>query len=167
MSSLALSFNYSFAGSLRSCGDLLKNTKINTLYIKNIRFLKKSVADASFRGGFLNLSSDNYFYLEYTHFKKSFMFYVTLVLLFILVGILDIFSYSNSALSLMVYLLFIVLILLLVLYTPASVADKLNELEHHLITFSSLKNKSAAAASSLLNVSAGLKANLNLTFFIV
>jgi hypothetical protein len=165
------SFNYSFADKTRLYVDLIKNTRITTLYIKNIKFFKKSISNILYFVFFpsenlLNLVYKNG-YLQYFFTKRGYLFYVTLAILFAAVGVSDVFPYSNSALSLMVYLIFIILILLLILYTPSAVANKLNDIESYLITFSSLKNKSVIVVSNLLSVSSELKLNLNLVFFVI
>lgn len=103
--------------------------------------------------------------LQYLKPKKYYLFYVTLVSLFLIIGVLDTFFFSNLAFSLMIYLLSIVLVLLLVLYGAPLVLDVIDELESHLISFSSIKNRSLSTAIILLNVSSGLRINSNLSFF--
>jgi len=154
---LILDFNYS--------SFFIKSSLHNYLLRANRRLSK--------RGAYLlNLSS--YFsvtpntqseILQYLKPKKYYLFYVTLVSLFLTIGVLDIFFSSNSAFSLMVYLLSIVLVLLLVLYGAPLVLDAIDELESHLVSFSSIKNKSLTTTITLLKVSLGLKINSNLSFF--
>src|SRR5689334_22862047 len=121
-----LSFNYnSFIFRFRIHNYLLR---ANRRLLKKIRFslnLLDSSVDEDAR-----LDA-----LQYPRYKKYYLFYVTLVILFAGIGVLDIFFSSNSASSLMIYLLSIIIILLLSFYGSLSVLNTISEIEFHLISF--------------------------------
>lgn len=159
-------FNYLFSILDFNYSSFFIKTRFHNYLLRANKRLSK-------RGEYL-LNLSNYFSvvpntqpetLQYLKPKKYYLFYVTLVSLFLTIGVLDIFLFSNSAFSLMVYLLSIILVLLLILYGAPLVMGAVDELESHLISFSSIKNKSLSTTITLLKVSLGLKINSNLSFF--
>lgn len=102
---------------------------------------------------------------QYLKSRRLYTFYVTLVILFVVTGVLDIFFFSNSAFSLMVYLLSIALVLLLSMYSSKLVLNAVSAAELYLISFSSLKSKSLSIAYGLSKVTSGVKTGLSSIFF--
>jgi hypothetical protein len=146
----------------------LNRNSFSSFYRKHCIYISSLLSNSTFfkkiNSIFPTITSGVY---EYLNIRKFYLFYSTLLVVFILAGIFDIFGSNNSATSLLIYLLLIILALLLIVYVPVSISSNLSEMQDHLLNFSLSDDRFLGKISQVNAALIRLGINIKFSFFLI